>query len=120
MPASSGLTSLLWFIAILVLIPLALWALKRTPMGRAAQASHLRNVATLALSPSQRIVTVEVGQGDDKRWLVLGVTAQNITTLHTLAPQPDLPTRSVPNGANSTFAQLLQGMGGVHRGGDRP
>lgn len=114
MPASSGLNSLLWFIAILVLIPLALWALKRTPMGRAAQAGHLRNVASLSLSPSQRIVTVEVGQGEDKRWLVLGVTAQSISTLHTLPPQPELPAAT---GAGSPFGQLLQGL---NRGADRP
>ena len=30
---SNGLTSLLWFIAIIAVIPLALWLLKRTPMG---------------------------------------------------------------------------------------
>jgi flagellar protein FliO/FliZ len=113
MPASSGLTSLLWFIAILVLIPLALWALKRTPMGRVAQAGHLRQVATLALSPNQRLVTVEVGQGDDKRWLVLGVTGHSITTLHTLPPQPDLPAST---GAGTPFGQLLGGLQGMNRG----
>ena len=47
----------------------------------------MRSVAALPLSPSQRIVTVEVGLGPERRWLVLGVTAQSITTLHTMAPQ---------------------------------
>jgi len=84
---SSGLNSLLWFIAIIALIPCVLWLLKRTPMGGASGNGVMRSVAALPLSPSQRIVTVEVGLGSERRWLVLGVTAQSITTLHTMAPQ---------------------------------
>jgi flagellar protein FliO/FliZ len=84
---NNGITSLLWFVAIVVMIPLALWLLKRTPMGGAASNGVMRSVAALPLSASQRIVTVEVGAGDERRWLVLGVTAQSITTLHTMAPQ---------------------------------
>ena len=91
MMASSGLNSLLWFIAIIALIPCALWLLKRTPMGGASTNGVMRSVAALPLSASQRIVTVEVGEGAERRWLVLGVTAQNITTLHTMAPQEAAP-----------------------------
>ena len=109
MPAS-GLTSLLWFIAIIAMIPLALWLLKRTPMGGAASAGVLRSIAVLPLSASQRIVTVEVGQGDARHWLVLGVTAQSITTLHTMAPQPEPPATGP---AAPAFAQLL---GKLHLG----
>ena len=100
---STGFTSLLWFVAIIALIPLALWLLKRTPMGGAAAHGLMRSVAVLPISPSQRIVTIEVGQGDERRWLVLGVTAHTITTLHTLAPQDEVTT-SAPLPA---FAQLL-------------
>ena len=46
------------------------------------------------------------GQGNERRWLVLGVTPQSITALHQMAPQevaPALPgTLPVPG-----FAQLL-------------
>ncbi len=80
-------TAALWFLAILALIPIALWLLKRSPVGTgASQGAGLRNVASLALSPSQRIVTVEVGHGDDRRWLVLGVTPNSINTLYSVAP----------------------------------
>lgn len=79
------------FVAVLALIPLALWLLKRTPLGGAAASGALRVVALLPLAPNQRIVTVEVGQGADRRWLVLGVTPNGINTLHTLAPQADAP-----------------------------
>jgi flagellar protein FliO/FliZ len=102
---SAGITSILWFIAIIAMIPAALWLLKRTPRGGAGGQGVMRSVAMLPLSASQRIVTVEVGQGADRQWLVLGVTAQNITTLHTMAPQAD----ASPAAGNPAppFAQLL-------------
>ena len=110
MNTAQGFTSLLWFLAIIVMIPVALWLLKRTPLGggggfgTAAGPAGLRAVDTLALSPSQRIVTVEVGHGEQRQWLVLGVTAQTITPLHSMAPQQAAATAatSVP-----AFAQLL-------------
>ena len=106
MTASTGLTSLLWFIAIIAMIPVALWLLKRTPIGGAASNSTLRSVAALPLSANQRIVTIEVGHGDARRWLVLGVTPQSITTLHTMLPQAD--TESEPaQPPVPAFAQLL-------------
>ncbi len=104
MTASSAFTSLLWFIAILALIPAALWLLKRTPAGAAAMQGAMRTVAVLALSPGQRIVTVEVGRGDERRWLVLGVTGQQITTLHEMAPQEEAVVLAP---AVTPFAQLL-------------
>lgn len=102
---SNGITSLLWFVAIIAMIPVALWLLKRTPMGGAASNGVLRSVAALPLSASQRIVTVEVGQGDERRWLVLGVTAQSITTLHTMTPQTESTAAAAP--PMPAFAQLL-------------
>ena len=98
-------SSALWFIAILALIPISLWLLKRTPAG--AGASHgagMRNVASLALSPTQRIVTVEVGHGDDRRWLVLGVTPASINTLYSVAPFDEDPAAA---GASGGFSLML-------------
>jgi flagellar protein FliO/FliZ len=108
--------SLIWFIAIVAMIPVALWLLKRTPMGGGgAGQGVLRSVAALPLSTNQRIVTVEVGQGDARRWLVLGVTAQSITTLHTMEPQEEpisvraagFDTSARTGSAGTAFAQLL-------------
>ncbi len=108
---SPGIVSILWFVAIVAMIPAALWLLKRTPMGGAGGQGVMRNIAVLPLSPSQRIVTVEVGQGEARQWLVLGVTAQSITTLHTLPPQADLPGGTpgavAPGAPVPPFAQLL-------------
>ena len=84
---SPAFTSILWFVAIIAMIPAVLWLLKRTPMGGAGTHGFMRSIAVLPISPSQRVVTIEVGRGEERRWLVLGVTGQNITTLHTMAPQ---------------------------------
>ena len=116
MTNSAGLSSLIWFIAIIAMIPVALWLLKRTPMGGGgANNGPLRSIAALPLSTNQRIVTIEVGQGDARRWLVLGVTAQSITTLHTMIPDPAQAEVSKPLAEHfdtsvrtgSVFAQLL-------------
>ncbi len=98
---------LLWFVVILALIPLALWLLKRTPYGAAMSGAGAasRVVSTLPLGPHQRLVTVEVGQGDEKRWLVLGVTPQSIATLHTLSPVEAPPAAAQPE---TPFATLLK------------
>ena len=104
-------TSLLWFAAVIALIPLALWFVKRSPMGRLASGGHMRQIAALSISASQRIVTVEVGRGDARCWLVLGITPHSINTLHTMQPQDEtLP--EVPTSPNTAFAQLLQRLQG--------
>ncbi len=105
----NGLSSLLWFIAILALIPATLWFLKRTPLGGGGSAGVMKSIASLPLSTSQRIVTVEVGSGEERRWLVLGVTPSSITTLHTMAA---LTVEAAPGGSGSAevhpaFAQIL-------------
>ena len=96
------------FVGILLLIPVALWLLKRTPLGAASAASAgLRVVAALPLAPNQRLLTVEVGQGDDRRWLVLGVSPAGIRTLHTMPPQADVPAATHSGTGMPTFARLL-------------
>ncbi len=104
---SYSLMPLVWFIAIIVMIPLALWLLKRTPLGATTAQGVMRSIATLPISQNQRLVTVEVGQGDDRRWLVLGVSAGNITTLHTLPPQAEASTSASSIATPPAFAQVL-------------
>jgi flagellar protein FliO/FliZ len=117
------ISSLLWFAAIVVMIPLALWLLKRTPLGGAASGDVMRSIAVLPLSTSQRILTIEVGQGEAKRWLVLGVTPHSITTLHTMDPTAPGASSFNPTGASGaaagSFAQVLQRLRGGTAGGDR-
>ncbi len=105
---STMIGPLLAFVLILALIPAALWLLKRSPLGGASGDSGLRLVGSLALSPSQRLVTVEVGSGDDRRWLVLGVSTAGIQALHSLPPQAETPLPAPAGSALAGFAQLLQ------------
>jgi flagellar protein FliO/FliZ len=103
--ASSAFTSLLWFIAILAMIPVALWLWKRTPAGGAQVHGLMRTVAVLPLAPGQRIVTVEVGRDEQRKWLVLGVTGTQISALHEMAPQDEASPAAMPIGM--PFAQWL-------------
>jgi flagellar protein FliO/FliZ len=101
---SDALGSLAWFIAVLALIPLALWMLKRSAIGARLSQGPMKTVASLALSPSQRVVTVEVGSGDERRWLVLGVAQGGVSLLYTLTPAPE---SAPPDTPAEGFAQLL-------------
>ena len=100
---------LLSFIAIVAMIPVALWLLKRTPLGGAGGQGLMRTVAVLPLSPSQRLLTVEVGSGEQRQWLVLGVTAQGISTLHTMPPQAE-PGTGMGLGAGVPLSQTPFGQ----------
>mgnify|MGYP000712277892 CR=1 FL=1 len=84
------------------------WTMTATQLEFASPlwpAAPVRLVGALPLAPNQRLVTVEVGQGDERRWLVLGVTAQAIHTLHTMEPQSEPPLDIAE--PQASFAQLL-------------
>jgi flagellar protein FliO/FliZ len=106
--------SLLAFVGIVALIPLALWLLKRTPMGGGAAAGVMRTVAMLPISTNQRLLTVEVGSGDDRKWLVLGVSPSGIHTLHTMAPQAIAPAAAHTGPFAQLLAKHMPGVGAKH------
>ena len=114
---TSAFGTLAWFVVVLAAIPVVLWLFKRSPLGAGTGAGAMRSVAVLPLSASQRIVTVEVGRGDARCWLVLGVTPNNINTLHTMLPQDELPGVPMP-APGTAFAQLLSRLRGDDKGGD--
>ncbi len=91
------------FIGVLALFPLAIrWLQKRNAAVTGAVPASARLVSAIAVGPQQRVVTVEVGPDGARSWLVLGVTGQSITCLHTVAsPQP------VPA---PTFAEVAGGL----------
>jgi len=99
------------FAAVVALIPLALWVLKRLQQGgaRAGRAVHL--VGGLSLGPRERIAIVEA---DGRRWM-LGVTGQSISMLAELDPAaPGTPAdAAAPVAAGAApfppnpFAQML-------------
>jgi flagellar protein FliO/FliZ len=125
---TSSLIPLLCFAVVIVLIPIALWVFKHTPLGASlsGHASHgvLRAVGMLALSPTQKLLVIEVGHGAGCRWLVLGVTSSTINVLHTMEPQApapaEAPTPGEPASEGAPFEEFLgklrqtKGGGNVH------
>ncbi len=106
------IVSVVLFLIILALLPLAIrWFQQRAP-GGASVAAVSRIVSTLAVGPQQRVITVEVGPEGARTWLVLGVTAQTITCLHTLPVATATSRLTAQAGAAATSAA------GSHAPGD--
>lgn len=84
-----------FFVLALALLPTGIrWIKARAMGGLAASHSEARFISAVAVGPHQRVVTVEVGPQGARTWLTLGVTAQNITCLHSVAV--DSPAAATP------------------------
>jgi len=105
-------------LAVMVGIALALkWARGRIPglpgmpPAGAAKGPSLQLLTSLSLGPQQRVITLQVDDGETRTCLVLGVSAGSITTLHSL-PMPAAavtdPVASAPalGGFAARLAQL--------------
>lgn len=81
---------LLGAVALLALLPVALkWIKHKLPAhAGAVSAAQPKLLGALAVGTHQRVVTVEVGQGVDRVWLVLGVANESVQCLHKMAPTP--------------------------------
>jgi len=90
-------------LAVLALIVGLAWLLKRLPATGLRGNDQLRIVTSLTVGQRERVVVVQVGE----QQLLLGVTAQSITTLHQLPEALAIPAPQ-PFTA-SPFAQLLAG-----------
>ncbi|MBL0917134.1 MAG: flagellar biosynthetic protein FliO [Hydrogenophaga sp.] len=78
------------------------------------QGPALKLLASLSLGPQQRVVTLQVGQGENATCLVLGVAPGSVTTLHEmpLPPEAATPAPPAPGGFAARLAQqLVKGPG---------
>ncbi len=98
--------------AVLALIPVAVWLLKRFGAGTSAPVNGLQVVSQLPLGTGQRVVVLQAGD----RWLLLGVTAGSITRLGSL-PRPPAGAAAIDVApiAPPSFASLLARIGGSDR-----
>lgn len=66
------------------------WLVRRQRHGAGGPASGAaaRVLSAVAVGPQQRVVTVEVGPEHARTWLVLGVTARQVSCLHVLPMPP--------------------------------
>jgi flagellar protein FliO/FliZ len=102
-PVGAALQAIAGLGIVLVLIVATAWVLRRLQPGRFAQSALLKPVAQMSLGTRERIVVVEMGE----TWLVLGVTANGINTLHTTA-RSELPAAGTPMAtATAPFAEWL-------------
>ncbi len=76
-------------VAGLACLPFAVrWLVRKKAWGPMAP-DAARILSSLPLGPQQKVVTLEMGPKEARFQLVLGVTPQAITCLHTMATQPD-------------------------------
>ncbi|KGT96025.1 flagellar assembly protein FliO [Erwinia typographi] len=111
-PAVSGgsmLTQVSSVLAVIILLILACgWLARRfgfAPRRSVRGQNDLKVSNSCQLGQRERVVIIDV---EDAR-LVLGVTAQQITHLHTLPPRPP-QDNSEPPAATADFRQVLQSL----------
>lgn len=93
---TQGWLSIALLVALLAMLPLGLkWLQRRVAGTSVTQSATSKIVSAIAVGPHQRVVTVETGPQEARVWLTLGVTAQQISCLHTTAA----PVRSQANDA---------------------
>jgi len=106
---ASLVPSLLAFIAVIAMIPVALWLMKRAQVLRPGAAGPLSIVAGLSMGPRDRIAVIHAGG----RYLVVGITAQQMTLLAQLDEWPGdiapgtAPATASPLSPLSPFSRLL-------------
>jgi flagellar protein FliO/FliZ len=103
LPSSAGslLQVLLALALVLGLIVGAAWMMRRLSLVPGAGAGHLRVVSGVMVGQRERVVIVEI----DGKWLVVGVTSEQVNLLHTLDKPADIETTPP---ATPAFAQWLQ------------
>ena len=98
-------------LAIMVAMAFALkWARRRLPGAVGHSGPPMQLLSSLSLGPQQRVVTVQVGQGDDAVCLVLGVSPGSVNALHHMPLPAHLPQTEQPivTPATSFAARLAQ------------
>jgi len=72
------------FVLLLALVPFGVkWIQSRSVAGAVLAGASSKVLSAVAVGPQQRVVTVEVGPVDARICLVLGVTQQSVSCLHT-------------------------------------
>ncbi len=107
--ASAGLGQILLGLLLVVMIIFFItWILRRLPGIQTGGQGLIRVVDSLHVSPRDRLLLVEI----DKQQLLLGVTTQNISTLHVLS---EPVSRSAPRAevASRLVRMFQQGSGGA-------
>ena len=96
------------FIGAVALLPwLIRYVQQRQSKAAGAGGTSSRVLSAVAVGPHQRIVTVEVGPEGARTCLVLGVTAQQITCLHVMAPSNEMTTTGIVTDSGASFSREM-------------
>ena len=106
-------------ILLIVMVGVA-WLLQRyrrhLPGAANRAGPHLQVLGGVALGPQQRVVTLQVGQGEQAVCLVLGVSPGSVTALHQMPLPPEVVDPVSPGAAPASgfAARLAQFTKGPH------
>ena len=102
-PVTTGalLETLLGLFLVLICIAFLAWLLRRTGRFNATANGQMKIIAGLSMGPRERVILLQVGE----KQILVGVTAQQIQTLHVLEQNIDT---SNSNSSSSTFSEKFQ------------
>ena len=101
----SSVSILQWLLSCVMVIGImvaCLWLLKKSSLTPGGKHDLIRIVAWVSVTRTERILLVKAGS----RYLLLGVTGQNVTLLTELSPQE--VEEGLKSGASGTFSSRLQ------------
>lgn len=108
------LVAVVLFVGAMAALP---WLVRRLQLrhavGGQAAGTASRVVSAVAVGPHQRVVTVEVGPEHARAWLVLGVTAQQVSCLHVLSPAQTGDGRVAAPGCSPFAREMVEAASGV-------
>lgn len=97
---TSMLPSLVALVAVILMIPIALWLVKRSQTLRAGGTGPLSVIAGIPVGTRERIAVIQVAD----RYLVVGITSQSMSLLATL---DSWPAANGVQASSSPFSSLL-------------
>tara|TARA_R110001606_G_scaffold361754_7_gene515312 strand:- start:226111 stop:226563 length:453 start_codon:yes stop_codon:yes gene_type:complete len=99
---SALLETLLGLFAVLACIAFLAWLLRRTGRFQTTANGEMKIITSLALGPRERAVLLQVGE----QQILIGVTSQNVQTLHVL--ESPVSTATIKDNSNTNFAEKFQ------------
>jgi flagellar protein FliO/FliZ len=103
-PVSRGalLETLFGLFVVLACIAFLAWLLRRTGRFQATANGEMKIITSLALGPRERAVLLQVGE----QQILVGVTSQNVQTLHIL--ETPVNNSTIKSSSNTSFSEKLQ------------
>jgi flagellar protein FliO/FliZ len=103
---AAGLQAILGFGAVLAVMALAAWALKRFGIARTVSGSPVKIVGGVSVGGRERVMVIEAGD----QWIVVGVAPGRVNALTTMPRQETSASSSAAPEVRSFSARLKQSV----------